>query len=63
MIILKGGPMYNDNKELLKLVGLNQYDIDQNKTTIHVNMSTNEITIHLQIWLYFYNLFTKTNVI
>jgi len=49
MIILKGGPMYNDNKELLKLVGLNQYDIDQNKTTIHVNMSTNEITIHLQI--------------
>ena len=41
--------MYNDNTELLKLVGLNQYDIDQNKTTIHVNMSTNEITIHLHL--------------
>ena len=41
--------MYNDNTELLKLVGLNQNDIDQNKTTIHVYLSTNEITIHLHL--------------
>ena len=45
--------MYNDSTELLKLVGLNQYDIDQNKTTIHVNMSTNEITILYQYKLRF----------
>ena len=47
--ILLGGPMYNDNTELLKLVGLNQFDIDSSKTSVHVDMSTNDITIHLYL--------------
>jgi len=41
--------MYNDNIELLKLVHLSQFDIDHNHTTVYVDMSTNEITIHLYL--------------
>ena len=41
--------MYNDNTELLKLVGLNQYDIDRDKTTIYVDISSNDITINLYL--------------
>lgn len=41
--------MYNDNTELLKLVGLNQYDIDRDKTTIYVDISSNDISINLYL--------------
>lgn len=41
--------MYNDNIELLKLVHLSQFDIDYERTTVHVDMSNNEITINLFI--------------
>ena len=41
--------MYNDNTELLKLVGLNQFDIDSEKTFVYVDMSSNEITIQLYL--------------
>jgi transposase len=41
--------MYNDNTELLKLVHLSQFDVDNEHTTIHVDISSNEITIHLYI--------------
>lgn len=44
-----GGYMYNNNIELLKLVQLSQYDIDYNSTTIYVDVSTNEINIHLYL--------------
>ena len=41
--------MYNDNTELLKLVYLSQFDVDKEHSTVHIDMSTNEITIHLFI--------------
>ena len=41
--------MYNDNTELLKLVYLSQFDVDKEHSTVHINVSTNEITIHLFI--------------
>ena len=41
--------MYNDNTELLKLVGLNQYDIDRDKTTIYVDMSSDNVIINLYL--------------
>ena len=41
--------MYNDNIEFLKLVQLSKFDIDYDKTTIYVNVSTNEIIINLYI--------------
>ena len=41
--------MYNDNTELLKLVGLNQYDIDKEKTTVYVDMYSNDIIINLYL--------------
>lgn len=41
--------MLNDNTKLIKLVGLNQYDIDNTKATIYVDISTNDNTIHLYI--------------
>lgn len=31
--------MLNDNTKLIKLVGLNQYDIDNTKATIYVDIS------------------------
>lgn len=41
--------MYNDNIKLLKLVGLNQFDIDSIKTSVYGDVSTNDITIHLYL--------------
>ncbi len=39
--------MNNDIIELLKFVGLHTYDIDKDKTTIHVLGTTSEIDIQL----------------
>ena len=41
--------MYNNITELLKLVYLSQFNIDLNHSTFHIDMSTNEITLHLYI--------------
>ncbi len=41
--------MYNNNIELLKLLNLNTYDIDLNKTSILVDASTTEIIVDLYL--------------
>ena len=39
--------MNNDNTELLKLVGLHNYDVDRNKTKVYVDPTTSVINIDL----------------
>lgn len=46
---MKGGPMNNDITELLKFVELHNYDVDKDKTTIFVDSTSSEITVHLYL--------------
>ena len=41
--------MNNDSIELLKFVGLHTYDVNKERTTLYVDSTTSEITIHLYL--------------
>lgn len=41
--------MNNDSIELFKFVGLHTYDVNKERTTIYIDPTTSDITIHLYL--------------